>query len=157
MKRIFQFVILGGIFVVLNACNHNLVFEKYETIENHEWDKDSVLVFDIPVRDTFSNHNLYVNVRSDVNYNYSNLWLFINIEQPNGELLKEKYEITLADPSGKWLGTGFGGLKTREVIFRNNVFFPMSGDYKVTIQQGMREDVLEGISDIGIRIEKVKS
>jgi len=157
MKRIFQFVILGGILIVLNACNHKPVFDKYETVDNHLWNKDSVLVFEIPVSDTLSNHNFYVNVRNDVNYAYSNLWLFINIEQPNGEQLSEKFEITLADPSGKWLGTGFGGLKTREVIFRNNVFFPVSGTYKVSVQQGMRKDVLEGISDIGIRIEKVKS
>jgi len=157
MKRIFQFVILGGILIVLNACNHKVVFDKYETIDNHLWNKDSVLVFEIPVTDTRSNHNFYVNVRNDVNYSYSNLWLFISIEQPNGEQLNEKFEITLADPAGKWLGTGFGGLKTCEVIFRDNVFFPVSGTYKVSVKQGMRENILEGISDVGIRIEKVKS
>ena len=69
---------------------------------------------------------------------------------------EDKFEITLADPAGKWLGGGFGGLKTREVIFRRNVFFPVSGNYKITIQQGMREDVLTGISDVGVRIEKLE-
>ena len=154
MKRIIQVLFLGGILAVFSACHFNLVFEQYQPVEQRKWDKDSLLVFNIPITDTTSNHNLLVNIRNDVNYSYSNLWLFITIEQPDGERIEDKFEITLADPSGKWLGKGFGGLKTREVIFRSNVFFPVSGDYKISIAQGMREDVLKGISDVGIRIEQ---
>lgn len=140
---------------MFEACNSNLVFEQYQPVNDRSWNKDSVLVFDIPVTDTLSNHNLYINIRNDVTYSYSNLWLFIKIEQPDGETISDKFEITLADPAGKWLGKGFGGIKTREVMFRRNVFFPVSGDYKIFIQQGMRDDVLKGISDVGIRIERV--
>lgn len=154
MKGYFQFLFLAGILAIMGACDSNLVFEQYQPITNRNWNKDSVLVFNIPITDTTSNHNLYISIRNDVDYPYSNLWLFINIEQPNGESLNDKFEITLADPSGKWLGEGFGGLKTREVIFRSNVFFPVSGDYKISIEQGMRDDVLHGISDVGIRIDK---
>lgn len=154
IKRIFQFLFLAGVVAIMGACNSNLIFEQYQPVNNRSWDKDSVLVFNIPITDTVHNHNLFVSVRNDVKYPYSNLWLFINIEQPNGESLDNKFEMTLADPSGKWLGKGFGGLKTREVIYRSNVFFPVSGDYKISISQGMRDDVLEGISDVGIRIEK---
>ncbi|HPF52088.1 MAG TPA: gliding motility lipoprotein GldH [Draconibacterium sp.] len=150
----FQVLFLAGMFAILGACDSNVVFEQYQPISNRIWNKDSVLVFDIPVTDTISNHNLYLSVRSDVKYSYSNLWLFITIKQPDGKSLSDKFEITLADPGGKWLGEGFGGLKTREVIFRSNVFFPVSGEYKISIGQGMREDVLQGISDIGIRIDK---
>ena len=153
MKRIFQILFLVGMLTVFGACHPNLVFEQYQPVSSRSWDKDSVLIFNVPVTDTISNHNLYLSVRNDVKYSYSNLWLFISIEQSNGESLDDKFEITLADPSGKWLGKGFGGLKTREVIFRSNVFFPVSGDYKISIVQGMRDDVLEGISDVGIRIE----
>lgn len=154
MKKITQILFLGGMLAVLSSCNLNLVFEQYQPVDQRNWNKDSLLIFNIPITDTTSNHNLFVSVRNDVNYSYSNLWLFITIEQPDGERLDDKFEMTLADPSGKWLGKGFGGIKTREVIFRSNVFFPVSGDYKISITQGMREDVLKGISDVGIRIEK---
>jgi gliding motility-associated lipoprotein GldH len=40
-------------------------------------------------------------------------------------------------------------------MYRSNVFFPNSGDYKISIQQGMRVNVLEGISDVGLRVEKM--
>jgi len=156
MRKIFQFIILLGTMAAYSACNPNLVFEQYQPVKNRNWGKDSMLVFSVPVSDTSGNHNLYINVRNDIDYAYSNIWLFINIKQPNGAGLEDKFEIALADPAGKWLGEGFGGLKTREVIFRKNVFFPVPGNYKITIQQGMREDVLPGISDVGVRIEKAE-
>lgn len=154
MKKIFQFVITVTILALFGACNLNHVFEQYQPVTNRSWDKDSVLVFTVPVKDTTSNHNIYISIRNDVRYAYSNLWLFVSIEQPGGKSVQDKFEITLADPSGKWLGEGFGGLKTREVIYRSSVFFPISGDYKIKVQQGMRDDILKGISDVGVRIEK---
>ncbi len=150
--------LLIGIFLLLTAlaCQPGIVHEQYKAIENRSWDKDSTLVFTIPVKDTLQNYNLVINVRNDVNYKYSNLWLFINIRQPDGQTLEDKFEIILADPIGKWLGSGFGGLKTREALYKSHVFFPVSGDYTITVQQGMREEVLKGISDVGIRVEKVE-
>jgi gliding motility-associated lipoprotein GldH len=34
------------------------------------------------------------------------------------------------------------------------VYFPVSGEFTVAIQQGMREEILEGIHDVGFRVEK---
>jgi len=141
---------------VLFACRQNLVFEQYQNISDQKWYKDSVLVFNVAIEDTTQNNNFIINVRNDVDYEYSNLWLFLSIEQPDGKILDDKFEVALADPSGQWLGNGFGGLKTREAVYRRNIFFPVSGEYKIRIQQGMREDYLKGISDIGIRIEAVE-
>lgn len=156
MRKIFQFILIVLFVPALLACKNNLVFEQYQSIPEKSWHKDSVLVFNLPVEDTTQNNNFIINVRNDVTYSYSNLWLFIEIEQPDGKIMEDKFEIALADPSGKWLGSGFGGLKTREAMYRRNIFFPVSGEYKVRIKQGMREDYLKGISDLGIRIEAVE-
>ena len=156
MKRLFQLIMIVASLPVLFACRQNLVFEQYQNISDQKWYKDSVLVFNVAIEDTTQNNNFIINVRNDVDYEYSNLWLFLSIEQPDGKILDDKFEIALADPSGQWLGNGFGGLKTREAVYRRNIFFPVSGEYKIRIQQGMREDYLKGISDIGIRIEAVE-
>ncbi|MEZ5104603.1 MAG: gliding motility lipoprotein GldH [Draconibacterium sp.] len=157
MKKIsLQFIFLVTILIVFIACDKNLVFDKYQPIPKSGWDNDSLLVFDIPVADTIQNHNLFINVRNDIRYKYSNLWLFIDIIQPGGTTLTDTFEIKLAAPSGKWLGKGFGGVKTCETIYKKNIFFPVSGDYKIEIQQGMRENVLKGITDIGVKLEKQK-
>lgn len=156
MSRILQVLLFAGIVLLLAACDTNRVFDQYKPIEDAVWHKDSLVNFDVPVKDTTQNHNLLINVRNDVNYRYSNLWLFVTIEQPGGTTVKDTFEMVLADPSGKWLGEGFGGLKNRKVIYRRNVFFPHSGNYSISLQQGMRNDELEGISDVGVRLEKVK-
>jgi len=138
------------------ACDQNRVFEEYREIEKKMWHKDSIMVFNVQMTDTITNHNLYVNIRNDIQYGYSNLWLFIELQQPGGISTKDTFEITLAHPSGEWLGKGFGGIKTNQVIYKRNVFFPVSGNYKIALQQGMREENLSQITEVGIRIEKVK-
>ncbi|MDX1283445.1 MAG: gliding motility lipoprotein GldH [Draconibacterium sp.] len=153
MKRFIQFLVYIVVIGLATACDSNRVFDEYKTIQNGLWHKDSLVVFSVPVTDTIQNHNLYINIRNDINYGYSNLWLFIEIVQPKGIAVKDTFEIVLADPTGQWLGEGMGGLKTRQSVYRRNVYFPNSGDYKITIQQGMREDELEGISDVGFRAE----
>ncbi|MCY1721722.1 gliding motility lipoprotein GldH [Prolixibacteraceae bacterium Z1-6] len=156
MKNVFQWIIVGCFLTVLSACDTNRVFDQYQPIPEDGWQKDSLVVFHIPIVDTIQNHNLYINIRNDINYQYSNVWLFVTIEQPGGIAIRDTFEMVVADASGKWLGEGFGGIKTREVIYRRNVYFPNSGIYKIVIQHGMRENNLEGISDIGFRVEEVK-
>jgi gliding motility-associated lipoprotein GldH len=155
MKRTsFNLLIFASLIALLFACDRNRVFEAYEKLPQTGWDKDSVVVFTIDVTDTLQNQNLYVNVRNDIKYRYSNLWLFIKIEQPGKVAVADTFEVILADPTGKWLGEGFGGIKTRQVNYKSGVYFPVSGKYKINIRHGMRENILQGITDIGFRVEK---
>ena len=138
----------------MTACDSGRVFDQYQEIPGSVWHKDSVVVFRIPVDDTLNNHNLYIQLRNETSYRFSNIWLFIEIVQPGGETMRDTFEVVLAEPSGKWLGDGFGGLKTRQAIYRRDVYFPVSGDFTVSIQHGMREEMLGGIHDVGFRVEK---
>ena len=136
------------------ACNHSGILTEYKTIPDATWNRDSLVVFQVPVTDSLKMHNLYLNVRNDINYKYSNLWLFVEIIQPGDTTaIKDTVEITLADPSGKWLGHGFGGVKTSETLFKRNVYFPVIGNYEIKIQHGMRGKDLEGITEIGFSVE----
>ncbi len=155
----YKFLICFFVIVIAAAgfmsCDQSQIFDKYKTIPDAQWHKDSLVVFTVPVTDTLQNHNLLVNVRNETTYNYSNLWLFVEICQPDGDMMKDTFQMVLAEPSGKWLGEGIGKLKTRQAIFRRNVYFPVSGEYTVRIQHGMREEALRGIHDVGFRVEKV--
>lgn len=157
MKKIhFPLIFLFFISLLFAACDGNREFEKYHPIPKEGWHKDSLVVFNIPIVDTLLNHNLYINVRNDVNYNYSNLWLFIEINQPGNIAAADTFEISLADPSGKWLGEGFGGIKTQQQVYKRGVYFPVSGEFQINVLHGMREEYLKGITDIGFRVEKIK-
>lgn len=152
---IFQFCFLIITLLTLFSCDSSGVFDEYKQIPQSKWHKDSLIIFEVPVNDTVLNYNLFLNIRNEVNYPYSNLWLFIEIFQPGGMAVKDTFELILADPSGKWLGKGLSGIRSRKVIYRRNIFFPLSGSYFVKIGHGMRPDILKGIHDVGVRIEKI--
>jgi len=154
---IVNFSIAFILFAALCSCGNRYFFEDYRHVPESGWHKDSVIIFKIPADDTMNNFDMYLNVRNNVNYRYSNLWLFIEIVRPGGETVKDTFEIILADPSGRWLGEGFAGLKTRQAIYRRQFFFPVSGDYHIKVQHGMRQDLLKGINDVGIRISRITS
>lgn len=154
MKQIFSYFIIVFILTGIVSCDRKRVFESYYELDKKGWNKDSVVVFNVQLTDTIKNHNLYVNIRNKGSYAYSNLWLFLTVNSPDGKMRTDTVEFTLAEPSGKWKGSGIGGLHDNQILFKNSVYFPRKGEYKFMIKQGMRDNVLEGIRDIGIRIEK---
>lgn len=151
MKRLFIVLTIGLLFI---TCDSNRVFEDFRTIGEVGWHKDSLLVFDVESVNAAQNHNIYINIRNKGNYLNSNIWLFLSVDSPSGEILTDTVEFTLAEPSGKWKGSGIGDLYDNQFLYRQNVYFPEEGKYRFSIRQGMRTDLLKGIHDVGIRVEK---
>lgn len=151
--------LLRAIFVLLItvACTPNDVYMQYQTIPVEGWNKDSLYTFDVPISDSTALYNIYINVRNRGDYPYQNLWLFLSNMSPDSVIVNDSIECYLADQRGKWLGSGAGSLMEMPVLYKQNVRFKTSGTYRYQIVQGMRDDVLKGINDIGIRIEKVGS
>lgn len=152
-----SFILFFAIAILIGTgCDSKRIFENYHQIDETGWHKDSLVVFHFAISNTLQNHNLYVNVRNSLDYKYQNLWLFINIEQPGGTVATDTFEMLLANPAGEWLGEGFGGLKEIQKKYRSNVFFPVTGEYTISLQQGMRNELLGGIHDVGFRVEKTE-
>jgi len=147
-------IILVCFFVL--ACNSNEVYFKYKAIDVKGWNKDSLCTFDIPVTDTLTTYNIYVNIRNIGDYPYQNLWLFLNKMSPDSTQVKDSIECYLADNRGKWLGKGVGSIFEMPVLYQQKVRFKTTGIYHYKIVHGMRDTILVGINDIGMRVEKVK-
>lgn len=143
-------------FLISNSCGTDKVFDEVVTIEQAIWDKDEVLKFNVPISDTSAGYDILVHLRNGSNYKYSNLWLFIETSAPNGNQLRDTAEFTLADPSGKWLGKGIGDVNSQLLRYKTNIRFPYRGIYKISLEQAMREEELEEIMDVGIRIQEHK-
>lgn len=154
MRQFFISILTLSLFIGTIACDKKKVFEAYHQIDEKGWNKDSVVVFNVHLSDTIKNHNLYVNIRNKGTYAYSNIYLFLTIGSPDGAMRTDTVEFTLAEPSGKWRGSGIGGLHDNQIPYKSSVYFPRKGDYKFMIKQGMRDNVLQGIRDVGFRVEK---
>ena len=156
MRKLILICNLIAIAIAFSACDSNRVYEDYRMIPDYEWNKNQTLDFKVEITDTIHPHNLYLNVRNTGAYKYSNLWLFIKEKLPSGEVIKEKFECRLAKDNGRWLGSGFGTIYDLQIPYQQNVVFPRKGTYRIEIVQGMREDVLKEVVNVGIRIEKAK-
>lgn len=141
--------------LMMTSCDPSRVFDEYQTIPGAVWEKDTTWAFSFNIARTTQNNNIWFNVRNDQNYEFSNLWLFVTLEAPSGKAVTDTVQLLLADPAGKWLGKGFSGVYDNRLIFRRNVFFPESGRYTLYVRHGMRPVTLRGITDMGIRIEKL--
>ena len=144
-------VLMGVIFA---ACGQKDFYVRNVPIEKGIWPAERFYRFEVPVRDTVSSYNIYLQVRNDGRYEYSNLWLFIRTNSPTGAVLRDTLECRLANEQGRWQGTGSGGRFNLEIPLRYRVRFPNPGTYIFEIDQGMRNKELKYITDLGIRIEK---
>jgi gliding motility-associated lipoprotein GldH len=142
------------------SCDSNRVYDEYKPLPN-KWHKDSIVSFKINPPDSLNRYNLFVNLRNTNEYKYSNLFLIVEMVFPHGKTITDTLEYKMADPSGKFLGTGLTDVKENKLWYKEHVIFNEAGHYKVHIQHAMRENGkvngvvnLEGITDVGFRIEK---
>jgi len=154
-------VLIAGI--VLSSCDSNQVFDEYKTVPN-QWNKDSIISFSITPPDSTKAYNLFVNIRNTSAYKYRNLFLIVDMNFPNGKVIKDTLEYEMAKPNGELLGTGFADVKENKLWYKESVVFKETGEYKVNIQHAMRKngdvegiDELEGVTDIGFRVEPAKN
>ncbi len=159
MRKLFVIIIVS---LVTLSCNDSAVFDIYKPISKTQWHKDSIISFTFNPIDTISTNNVYINLRNNNDYQYSNLFLIVGIDFPNNFSVVDTLEYEMADAEGKFLGSGFTDLKENKLEYKSNVVFPSTGTYTFSVQHAMRKSgdiegisLLEGITDVGLRIEKI--
>lgn len=155
-----------GLLMILGlwGCSEHPLFEENQDIENASWKMDQPKHFEFEVTDTVSVFNFFVNIRNGQEYPFSNIYLFVDMEDPHGEKSRDVIECKLANEHGEWLGSGVGTIKENRLLFATHQFrkytankentYGVPGRYKIDISHGMRVDDLTGIYDIGLRISK---
>jgi len=146
--------VLTILFFILVSCDSRRVFEENIAIENGKWNANKKMCFEVPILDTSSAYNVYINIRNEMDYPYSNLYLFLKTKFPDGRIAMDTLECLLADLDGRWLGSGIGSVKFNQFLLQKGVYFREKGRYRFEVEQAMRVGELKGIKDIGLRIEK---
>lgn len=98
---------------------------------------------------------LSLEVTNNVNYPYKNIWFFTQNDIENDSIFTQlSKEIPLASDLGKWLGSGFGTLYQSSFVINNNIIFKEKRNYSIKIEHGMKDELLNGIEKIGIKLYK---
>lgn len=152
-KSLSAILLLLSVFA-FSACQFNSVYNNVVPIDEDGWDKEKAPHFEVNISDTISLYDFSIIVHNTTDYRYSNLFVFLTTQFPNGNLSRDTIECVLADASGKWYGKGWGNVKETDILLKPNLRFPLSGQYNFYVQQAMRKDTLQGIQRIGIRLDK---
>jgi gliding motility-associated lipoprotein GldH len=159
LKSSFLFIL---IIFCLFSCDKKRVFDDYKSIGN-AWEKDSIIAFNFIQEDTTKLYNLFINLRVNQAYQFNNLYLIVAIERPGGLTKVDTLQYQMTNPDGSLLGNGFSDIKESKLFYKENLRFDTLGDYKVKIQQAVRQTgqiegikALEGIIEVGFRIENIE-
>ncbi len=120
----------------------------YRTVDAGGWLYGDTLVFGPLDCDSGSRGDLVIIVRHGNVYIYSNIWLEMTRQTADTVTVTDTFDIALADPMGRWYGTGLGLSYQRADTVLKNIIAPDSVPIK--IRHIMRQDILEDIEQIGI-------
>lgn len=137
----------------LLSCKYDVLYDQYQIIENTVWSKDKEYYFTFMVEDIDVPYDITLEIRNNNQYPYQNLWLFCGEERPVGPLKRDTIECMLADDYGKWYGQGIS-LFQLSIPLRRNYRFSHKGQYTFSFNQGMRDDHLKGIQELGLKVAK---
>jgi gliding motility-associated lipoprotein GldH len=155
-------IFLLVLFLML-SCNDVCEFNKYKSLENSSWKSGEKITFNFEVKDTIVPKNLFINIRNNNDYEFSNLYVITALKFPNNILVIDTLQYQMAAASGKFLGNGFSEVKDNKLFYKERKVFPLNGKYVLNIRHAMRKngevnaiENLNGIQDVGFSIEKIK-
>src|SRR5690606_10376110 len=82
MKSSHKYFLLLVLFFVLVSCDSKQVFDSYKSV-GKSWHKDNIVSFEFEATDTIANYNMFLNLRANNDYPFSNIFLITSIESPN--------------------------------------------------------------------------
>lgn len=151
-------LILAFLSFWFSSCEKVDLYEKNVSIPGHSWKSSYKPEFRFTISDTVSPYQVFIVIRHNEKYNYNNIWLNLTTRFPgDSSVQKAQYELPLANSEG-WIGkeTAMDDLYEHRILITPGqpVSFKKTGEYIFTLEQVMREDPLENILNVGLRIEK---
>jgi len=147
---------------LMTSCGDPSEFNQYKTLENSSWKIEERIIFNFEVKDTIVPKNLFIHIRNNNAYEFSNLYLITALKTSNNTVVIDTLQYEMADTSGRFLGEGFSEVKENKLFYKERKVFPISGAYSLEIRHAMRRngagnamEFLKGIQDVSFSIEKI--
>jgi gliding motility-associated lipoprotein GldH len=150
----YSFLMAFVLFGLLTSCTGNAIYEKTFDFEDNIWKQRVKPVFKVNIKDTSKIYTFGITIRTSTEYKYSNLWIYLNTTTPDGQKVREPFEIKITNPDGSWIGKKTGTIVAHTIYFKNRKM-PKPGLYFFEIEQGITETVVDEVLDIGLLVEEV--
>jgi gliding motility-associated lipoprotein GldH len=158
IKRLFLFLVPSAL--CLSSCTTIDLYERSVAIPGHAWQSSFKPSFTFTIKDTSSAYELFLVLRHNDKYSFNNIYINVYAQTPDTDTAEAiRRDLTLGSDEKGWLGSGMDDIYEHRISLTNSsqpLHFKRSGDYTFTIEQIMREDPLENVLNVGLRIEKKK-
>ncbi|MDD7915279.1 gliding motility lipoprotein GldH [Polaribacter ponticola] len=151
------------VLIFLVSCSDNIEFTKYQSLPSAAWEAHKNVSFEFNVIDTILAKDLFINIRNNKDYPFSNLYLITELNFPSGDKVIDTLQYEMSDKTGRFLGKGFADIKENKLFYKKEKVFPKSGKYLLNIRHAMRKNgevnsipFLHGVQDVGFSVEKAK-
>lgn len=145
------------VFVMLAGCLPSPYYQRVDTVPGAAWDYSFKPVFHVEVTDTNAVYKPYFIIRHTQGYPFNNVWMLVSVKGPGDKAAhRERVNIVLAEPSGKWMGRGMGEVYEQRLSMKleDTAFLRRKGVWEITLEQNMRVNPLPEVLSTGIRVEK---
>ena len=152
-----RLIISGCLLFLLAGCDTIDLYEQTVPIKGQAWKSSVKPSFRFAIKDTTASYNIYVLLRHSARYHFNNIWVGLTTQGPEGQPTRVQYELPLANPEKGWLGSGMDDIYEHRIALTpldQDFRFHKAGTYTFTIEHLMREDPLEQVLNVGLRIEK---
>ena len=148
--------------IIFFGCNKNIVYSNFINLgKSWSLNKKATFKTDNSFFEDEKSYNLYIYLRNNNEYQYSNIFLIATIKDSLNIIEKDTLEYAMANSEGKWLGKGFSSLKESKLLWKKNYSFPPINEIIFELEQVIRKNGnqfpdkdLKGIVDIGLSIER---
>lgn len=153
-KGYLKCIILLFIASTLGACDKHTVYHSFQSIPQKGWLRQDTLLFNVMVPDSQTYYKLSVEIRNRNDYPYQNFNFSICYNGPGiNKLPADTIKATLANKEGIWQGDGWGGLY-QSIFSIGSIKIGKSGNYLFKVAYTLPDNILSGINDIGIKLER---
>ena len=151
MKSLFLLFVSCALY--LASCTTIDLYEKDVAVPGHRWKSDFKPSFTFTIKDTTKPYQFYLVLRHTEKYNYTNIYINLYVQPPGKDSTQKiQQDLQLANNEG-WLGSGMDDIYEHRIQIGQPQ--PLkAGTFRFTVEQIMREDPLEHVLDVGLRIEK---
>ena len=142
------------VLILLASCSPNNVYREYNDIKLLNWGKDQVQTFKVDIDNNSMPYDIKIGYRHTATIRKMIINTSVKMTSPSGSVSENSYKILIRDEQGFPLGETMGDISDIEVAVEESFTFPETGVYTFEVSHLEKEDVVSGVMEVGVVIDK---
>jgi gliding motility-associated lipoprotein GldH len=144
-------MIIMSALLTMSACGSKTIYENQQKIKQ-PWAYNDKHTFGFDVQDTSTAYDLHLIVEHDADFGFENMYIHVTTLFPDGKKVENPLSLQLASAEGTWISDCSGELCEIDILLAARAYYKLKGKYTITIGQHSRNEHLEGIQSIKLKI-----